>query len=309
MMAVLLWWCAAPAIAQPESDSALFWRISKDDRVAGFLLGTIHSEDARVLDFSDPFLEQLKSCKTFAMEMVPDLPTLTRMTDYMQYKDTATLRETLGEERFGQAMAALDAYQVPDSWKQKMKVWAIMMTLSVPPPETGFFMDLSLSLRAAGSGLRVTGLETLDEQLSFLEDMPMEFQLKLLDQALEEYHNVRAVHDEMVNAYLEGELTALSKLSDEQFDVLDPVIGNYFMEKGIVQRNQRMATSLLALLDESTVFTAVGALHLPGPNGILALLRARGYVLEPMPLPFHASAPDNVVQKVPAVKGARRVSG
>ena len=67
---------AAPASARAQTDSALFWRVSKDGQPAGFLLGTIHSEDPRVLDFPDSFIEELKSCQVFAMEMVPDLPTL-----------------------------------------------------------------------------------------------------------------------------------------------------------------------------------------------------------------------------------------
>ena len=309
MIAVYLSLCVTPVMAQSGADSALFWRVSKDGHEVGYLLGTIHSEDPRVVDFPATFLDQLKTCQAFAMEMVPDLPTLTRMTEYMQYAEAGKLRAILGDERFGRAMSALSAYQVPDQWKQKMKVWAVLMTLSVPPPETGFFMDLSLSLRAAGAGLRVTGLETLDEQLSFLENMPVEFQLELLDQALDEYPNVRAVHDEMVDAYLEGELTALSKMSDEQFAELDPVIGKYFIEKGIAERNRRMATNLLSLLKESSVFAAVGALHLPGTTGILALLRAAGYQLEPLPLPFRASAPEVVTGTAPAGREQMRVSG
>jgi uncharacterized protein YbaP (TraB family) len=70
-------------------------------------------------------------------------------------------------------------------------------------------MDFSLSLRAAGAGLKVVGLETLDEQLAFLEDMPLVQQLALLDQALDEYHRVDEVHDQMVNSYLAGDLGAL----------------------------------------------------------------------------------------------------
>jgi uncharacterized protein YbaP (TraB family) len=47
-----------------------------------------------------------------------------------------------------------------------------------------------------------------------------------------------------------------------------------------------MAKRLLALLQDGRVFVAVGALHLPGPRGLLAMLRQHGYDLEPMPVPF-----------------------
>lgn len=277
---------SAIAWAQGEPDNALFWRISQGDREVGYLLGTIHSEDPRVLDFSEAFVEQLTSCQVFAMEMVPDLPTLARLTEYMHYPDATTLENTLGAERYAKVMSALSAYQVPADWKAKMKVWAVMMTLSVPPPETGFFMDLSLSLRAAGAGLTVNGLETLDQQLAFLEDMPMDYQLSLLDQALADYQKVGEINRLMVDAYLDGELAALTRISDEQFAGLDPEIRDYFTSLGIEERNRRMAGNLGRLLQDSQVFAAVGALHLPGPHGLIALLREQGYTLAPLPSPF-----------------------
>jgi uncharacterized protein YbaP (TraB family) len=160
------------------------------------------------------------------------------------------------------------------------------MTLSVPPPETGFFMDFSLSLRAAGAGLKVVGLETLEQQLSFLEDMPMAYQLSLLDEALADYQRVGEIHQQMVDAYLGGDLQVLSQLSDKQFDQLNDEIKNYFTELGIDARNRRMVGNLLSLLQESQVFVAVGALHLAGDNGLVALLRGHGYELTPLPLPF-----------------------
>jgi len=272
--------------AQNSADTSLFWSISDEGRPAGFLLGTIHSEDPRVLEFTDTFMSRLGTCQVFAMEMVPDLPTLSRLTEYMQYSDPDTLLQTVGQERFDRVMRALASYQVPVEWKERMKVWAVMMTLSVPPPETGFFMDFSLSLRAAGAGLKVVGLETLEQQLSFLEDMPIAYQLSLLDQALSDYQSVDEIHQQMVEAYLEGDLSVLQELSDSQFAQLDGELRNYFAEFGIDARNHRMMHNLLPLLQESQVFVAIGALHLAGENGLVSLLRQNGYELKPLPLPF-----------------------
>jgi uncharacterized protein YbaP (TraB family) len=263
-----------------------FWRITRSGEDAGYVLGTIHSEDPRVLDFSAAFISQLTSCPVFAMELVPNVETISRVNAYMQYPDADTLARTLGAERYERVMQALAAYQAPLEWKERMKVWAVMMTLSVPVPETGFFMDFSLSLRAAGAGMKVSGLETLEQQLSFLENMPAAYQLALLDQALSDHDRVEDLTEEMVNVYLTGDLAALQRLSDDQFSQLDPEIRDYFLQGGIAERNQHMAKRLLVLLQEGRVFVAVGALHLPGPGGLLALLRQHGYDLEPLPAPF-----------------------
>jgi uncharacterized protein YbaP (TraB family) len=209
-----------PLMAQ--DDSALFWSIGRDGEPAGYLLGTIHSEDPRVLDFPSEFIEELNSNQVFAMEIVPDLPTLNRLTEFMQYQDGTTLESHIGPERYTMVRSALSEYQVPADWISRMKVWAAMMTLSVPPPETGLFMDFSLSLRAAGAGLKVVGLETLDQQLSFLENMPLEQQLMLLDQTLEDHEKVGEIQQQMVESYLAGNLVALKLQSEEQLDETEP---------------------------------------------------------------------------------------
>jgi uncharacterized protein YbaP (TraB family) len=90
----------------------------------------------------------------------------------------------------------------------------------------------------------------------------------------------------MVDAYLSGDLEVISRLSDEQFKELAPDIRDYFVSLGIDGRNRRMVANLLPLLLESRVFVAVGALHLPGPQGLVSLLREQGYTLTALPLPF-----------------------
>jgi len=268
------------------ADQAVFWSIKEDGKPAGYLLGTIHSEDPRVLEFSEDFLLKLRNNNVFAMEMVPDLPNLARLTEYMHYPPGQTLESVLGSERFSALVTALAAYKVPIEFIKRMKPWAAMMTLSTPPPETGFFMDLSLSLRASGNGLRIVGLETLEQQLSFLQDMPLSMQLNLLDQAIAESGQVREAHDQMVDAYLENNLVHLQALSESELQAVGAEERKYFFEMGIIARNQRMLESLLPLLKNNRVFVAVGALHLPGDKGLLSLLRQHGYQLEPQVMPF-----------------------
>ena len=269
-----------------QDDRALFWSIQKDGQPVGYLLGTIHSEDPRVLDFSKEFLDRLGSNQVFAMEMVPDMLTLERLTGYMHYPPGKSLESVIGAERYQAFKAALSAYRVPEAFFSRMKPWAAMMTLSTPPPETGFFMDMSLSLRASGKGLEVVGLETLEQQLSFLENMPMEMQLSLLDQAIAESDQVVDVHNQMVNAYLENDLQSLQQLSDEQLGEVGESASRYFTESGIHERNIRMARTLLSQLEDNTVFAAVGALHLPGEKGLLNILRQHGYEMSPLAMPL-----------------------
>lgn len=295
ILGLLISWLpvAQAADVDPRTDIALFWSIQKNGQTAGYLLGTIHSEDPRVLDFSDDFLDKLKENQVFAMELVPDSHMLERLNGYMNYPPGQSLESVIGAERYHKLEKALSAYRVQANITERMKPWAAMMTLSTPPPETGFFMDLSLSLRASGSGLEVVGLESLEEQLSFLENMPMPMQLALLDQAIAESDHVDEVHDQMVDAYLENNLVVLQALSDEQLRSVSRDAGDYFIDSGIHARNQRMAESLLHQLENKKVFAAVGALHLPGEEGLLNILRQHGYELSPQEMPLRRTPDDH----------------
>ncbi len=288
VLALLLSFAPMAVLAGDDTgvDHALFWSIQKDGEAAGYLLGTIHSEDPRVLDFSEDFLARLKANSVFAMELVPDQHTLARLTEYMRYPQGKTLESVVGSGRYDALVSALSVYKVPAEFINRMKPWAAMMTLSTPPPETGFFMDLSISLRASGNGLQVVGLETLEQQLSFLQEMPLPMQLSLLDQAIAEFSKVNEVHDLMVDAYLKNDLVELQALSDEQLEDVSREAADYFTESGIRVRNLRMARSLLPYLEHNRVFVAVGALHLPGDEGLLNLLRRQGFELSPLDMPF-----------------------
>ena len=77
---------AGPAVTflpatEPSFDKGILWRVESANGKSSYLLGTIHSEDPRVLDFSENFLRKLNETDMFAMELVPDLPTLAGLTE------------------------------------------------------------------------------------------------------------------------------------------------------------------------------------------------------------------------------------
>lgn len=282
-------WGSLAATNVRASEQPLFWSINRDGAPVGHLLGTIHSEDPRVLEFSDPFLRTLRESRIFAMELVPNLPNLAALAERMKLPPDTTLEALAGPARFKAVADVLNNYGVPTGQARAMRPWAAMMTISVPPPVTGLFMDFSLSLRASGSGAQVIGLESLDEQLAFLEQMELDQQLQLLDYAIEQADRVGPLHDRMVGAYLTNDLHSLYELAMEQLNGLSPAVRELFIDQGIEARNRRMLARILPELEQGGLFIAVGALHLPGDSGLLALLRQRGFVLEPAVWPFSAS--------------------
>ena len=99
VVAVAFLMAFAVAISEAK-EQGLLHIISKDGEPRGFLLGTVHSDDPRVLNFSEQFIDALKSSDRFAMELVPNQPTLTRLMDFMHYSDGSTLVSRIGPDRY-----------------------------------------------------------------------------------------------------------------------------------------------------------------------------------------------------------------
>lgn len=272
----------AALLPAPVLASGLLWSISDGETLQGYLLGTVHSEDPRLTELSQATEAAFDQSATFAMELVPDLATLNRLNEAMYYQDDHRLGDAVGSDLYDRVVPLLAEYGVPETQAARLKPWAAAVMLSVPPPDTGLFMDFALAMRAAGEGKQVVGLETVDEQLAFLEGMPSSDQRAMLAVAVAEHDQLADAHHRIVALYLTGDLDALSEFADAEMSKISESAQTYFREAGLEQRNQRMLERLQALLGEERVFAAVGALHLPGDGGLVALLREAGYTLKPL---------------------------
>lgn len=274
VMAALWLVLSAPAGAQ------VLWSVTDDEGRQNWLLGTVHSEDPRLLEFPPELLEVLEQADRLALELVPAAGMLEKLQKAMHF-DRGRLDEILPPELYEQVTGILDRhYGIGEPAVRRMRPWAVAMTLSMPPPETGLFMDLALSYRASGLGLEVVALESLDEQLAFLQDLPREGQIDLIRMAVDEFDGMKELFDRLIVAYLEGDLERLEALSEEQLEGVDEEVVRHFNEVGLIQRNHTMIDRARPWLQEGGLIIAVGALHLPGEEGLIALLEDEGYTVE-----------------------------
>ena len=80
-----------------------------------------------------------------------------------------------------------------------------------------------------------------------------------------------------IKAYLARDLKELARLTDLFLSELDPRVAGEFRRRLITERNHRMEERLEPIMARQSTFTAVGAMHLPGERGLLALLAAQGF--------------------------------
>lgn len=267
---------------QAQSENALLWRIETPQGAVSHLFGTIHSEDPRVLALPVPVRQAFAAARTLVLEMDLGREQAAEMGRAMILPAEKNLQQLLGDELYRQSVTAMAGRGYTEAVVNRLYPWAIVLTLNMPKAETGEFLDYVLYRQALERGMAVHGLEQMQEQLSVFTSLSLDEQISLLRDTLRELDHFAEQFERLLEAYLKRDLRALAELGEQSMQGSDPQLQQRFMAALLDERNRLMANRLLPLLQEGGVFAAVGALHLPGENGLLALLRQQGLRIAPV---------------------------
>lgn len=274
-------------LALPAAAQGLFWQVDKgqDTSRPSYLLGTIHSEDPRVTRLSPAVSKALEASTTFIMEVDLDGSAAMAMLQAMRLPPGQRLEALIGTPRYEKVLPLMTPRGMPDAVLQTMQPWVVFTTLSTPPQETGLFMDAVLQARAARLGKPVVGLETVQEQLAVFTELTLAEQKALIDEALAEAGNLEQELEKLLQAYVAGDLDRIHRIGQEDLHMSDPALEDKLVHGLLQARNTRMLERAQPYLQRGGAFIAVGALHLPGDDGLIALLRQAGYRLTPIQPP------------------------
>jgi uncharacterized protein YbaP (TraB family) len=268
--------------AWAADEQGILWRIEGAAAQPSYLLGTIHSDDARVTTLPATVSQTFQQADSFSGEIEMDLPNLMQASQATLLTEGESLQQLLDPALYQQVVKLLASYGMPELVVQRMKPWAAAATLSLPRPQTGLFLDMLLYTQAAAQGKRVYGLETVSEQLGAMEAIPRDLQITMLRDAVTQYDQLDQIIEQLINAYLQRDLSALESISDKAMQQGDDRVAQLFTSEVVVNRNRRMLERMQPRLREGNAFIAVGALHLPGKDGLLTLLRNKGYRVSPV---------------------------
>jgi uncharacterized protein YbaP (TraB family) len=193
--------------------------------------------------------------------------------------ETQSLEQLIDTELFIQVTKVLRQYQIPPMIVKRLKPWAVMATISTPPPKTGEFLDLLLYKESMRLKIDTYGLEKVGEQLAIFNELALEKQIILLIESLKNIDAMPAMFDKLHELYLQRNLTKLQQFSTEYMskNSENKDLTNKFYKRMVDDRNITMVKRMDKRLQEGNAFIAVGALHLPGEKGILKLLENQGY--------------------------------
>jgi len=272
----------APASAGAvTADRGILWRVEATDGATSHILGTIHSDDERVIDLPAPVERTFTDSRRYLFEV--DFRRALEGGGMMQmfYLDGRSLADDLDDALWQRAVDAAAGRGIPQQSLRMMKPWALATVLSTPEVEPTGILDYQLYARARRRDAPVDGLETVDEQLGLFDEMPREQQIRFLRQTLEQYHaeGIETLHGQLVELYLDRDLAGMLAMADDHPALPARDENAALMRRVVDQRNRIMVTRMKPALREGGAFVAIGALHLPGEEGILELLEREGFAV------------------------------
>ncbi len=259
----------------------VLWKIEKENVASGYLFATIHSEDPRVLDLPEKVAKALDQAPRVVLETEMSPEDMLLMLEKLMLPPGESLVELLGIETFIPVFGALSQRGITYGVASRLRPWAAMLLLNMPPMETGEFLDMYLKNRAEQAGIPVFGLESIEEQADLFSGFDLDTQLEMLRATLKYQDSFEEILEKLHQFYLAGDLSGMLEFSEDLLEEEDRELNAALMEKLLDERNHRMLRRMKAHLQERGAFIAVGALHLPGENGLLNLLRQAGYQLTP----------------------------
>jgi len=269
--------------AEQRFDRGLLWRVAREGVAPSHVYGTIHVPDARLAELPQAVRRSFDAANSLMLEFVPDAYARERFLEAAVFLDRQTLEEKIGAEDFERAVELLHPIGLPREVVNKLKPWGVLLNLRDPRRAVhGMPLDAQLLELARARRMPLFQIEGVEEQIFTFDEFPMASQVALLKHSLAHRGELAELAERTLEAYLARDLAAIWRLR-EQFIARHPQVAAHqaVMTKRVVHdRSVVMAFRMQRLLRRGDAFVALGALHLYGEKGVLALLEEDSYRAE-----------------------------
>jgi uncharacterized protein YbaP (TraB family) len=267
----------------------LLWKVSDADNSV-YLLGSFHALKPDDYPLAASVDAAFADAEAVAFEVSPEemnSPALAQqMLGAAQFDQGRTLQGTVDPRTWQRLQEFARRKGMDAAALQRLEAWfvAIFVTMSEMEkmgydPKQG--LDRFLMAQAAKSHKRTLGLETALAQIRVLDGMSPEEQRESLAEALDDAESFRAHMDELHRLWRAGDEVALEKMLAVDFRKKYPAL----YKRVNVERNQAWVPKVREMLDGNSsddTLVVVGSMHLLGSDGLVSLLRAKGYRVERM---------------------------
>lgn len=260
-------------------DKGLLWKISGNGLSSpSYLYGTMHIVCDNTLDKNT--LKALDDTKQLYLEMDMDDPSMTmKMMSGIMMKDGKTMSSMASAED----LKIVDEYLVQnagmgikmmDKFKPSMVGMMVMPKMVDCPIQS---VEDALMKVTKEQNEETYGLETLEDQMAVFDAISYEEQMKeLIKSAKEGTAKGKAMFKKMLELYNAKDINALMDFMNAEENKFYGDNTDVLLDK----RNANWIPKIEEAAKKTPTFFGVGAAHLGGDKGVIALLRKKGYKVE-----------------------------
>jgi hypothetical protein len=257
------------------------WEVEAD-RNRVYLLGSVHVLKAADYPLPAPMETAFQEAETLVFEVDParltSVSSQFTLMSYAQPEAGESLKASLSPQTYALAQQRATELGLPLLIFDPLEPWFLALTLTPLKLlslgfEAQYGIDLYFYQQAQDSEKQVESLETLEDQLQLFDTLPAATQEVFLLQTLEELDNLGTDMDNIVATWKAGDTEAMGHFLLDSFEQHPEL-----RDRVLTQRNLNWLPAIEGFIDqEDDYLVIVGAAHLIGTDGVVNLLRDRGY--------------------------------
>ena len=265
-----------------NDNNSLLWEVSGNGlKKNSYLFGTFHLLCKSDINFSSQLKAATGNADKIYMELDMDDPSvLMGGLLMMNMKEGKKLKDLYTEAEYNKLSNYFkDSLHVPVSFLQNTKPYFLVAMLypKMMPCKTVSGVEEELMKLAKIQQKEIKGLETMEFQAAVFDSIPYSEQAKELLKSIDSMTVYKKYFDTMVNVYKSQQLEKIERLfSQSEFGMEE------HQDILLDDRNKNWVGQLKTIMQKESVFVAVGAGHLVGNKGLIALLKKEGYTVRPL---------------------------
>ncbi len=266
---------------------SFIWEIKAKNKKSSYLVGSIHMLDKSVYPLNDVFENAFKGADCLVVEAnVADEKKMELGLLAMKlgiYKDKKTLKSSISPETYKLTNEKMKSLGLDITSLNKFKPWMVAMTIaSTEMMQMGFNPNLGIDKHFLNMAKtkEILELEGIKFQINLFNNFSNEEQELFLFYTVTDESNTELEFKKIVKAWLAGDDKELNELVESNIKKYPKLKGMYY--KLVDERNVNMAKTIDDFIKTTpkTYFVVVGAAHLVGENGLINLLKQKGYTLK-----------------------------
>jgi uncharacterized protein YbaP (TraB family) len=274
-------WCRAG-----EGEKHFLWKVRSKTGTA-YLFGSVHLAQPDIYPLPKTIEESFDKAAVLAVEADPgqagDASLQQQMLSAAMYPGSDTLRQHLSPKTYELTAREMEKLGLPLEQFSKFKPWFLAMTIEILEfSRLGYNQENGLDVYFAGKAKgkkRIVELESFDYQIKLLGGFSDREQELFLLYTLKDVDELDKGIGELMGAWRTGDAKAMERLVMKSLREVPEIRPIY--DKLFFVRNREMAAKVEQLLrSQETAFVVVGAAHLVGAEGVVELLRQKGYPVE-----------------------------